>query len=215
MPSPESRKTTDRPAVENREAQTAPRTSDDGRETRAAHARRPKAGGREAQALRTRRLATSAMFATLALIFTYVEVLIPFSIGIPGVKLGLANLVIIIALYELGLRYAFSINMLRIILSGLLFSGFFAMFYSMAGGIVSLLIMAALKKTGKFSMIGVSMAGGVAHNFGQLLVATFLVSNIRMFLYFPVLVFSGIAAGIGIGIIAKVLDSRLPKSLFR
>ena len=175
----------------------------------------PESGGREAQALRTRRLATSAMFATLALIFTYVEVLIPFSIGIPGVKLGLANLVIIIALYELGLRYAFSINMLRIILSGLLFSGLFAMFYSMAGGIVSLLIMAALKKTGKFSMIGVSMAGGVAHNFGQLLVATFLVSNIRMFLYFPVLVFSGIAAGIGIGIIAKVLDSRLPKSLFR
>lgn len=170
---------------------------------------------REARSLRTRRLATSAMFATLALIFTYVEVLIPFSVGIPGVKLGLANLVIIIALYELDARYAFSINMLRIALSGLLFSGLFAMFYSLAGGIVSLLLMAALKKTGKFSMIGVSMAGGVAHNFGQLLVAAFLVSNARMFVYFPVLVFSGIAAGIGIGIIAMVIDSRVPKDLFK
>ena len=164
---------------------------------------------------RTRRLTISAMFATLALIFTYVEVLIPFSVGIPGVKLGLANLVILIALYEMDYKYAATINILRIVLSGLLFSGVFAMLYSLAGGMISLTVMWILKKTGKFSMIGVSMAGGVAHNFGQLLVAALVVSNARMFVYFPVLVFSGIAAGIGIGIIAFVLDNRLPKSLFR
>lgn len=162
----------------------------------------------------TRRLTMSAMFATLALIFTYVEVLIPFSIGIPGVKLGLANLVILIALYEMGFRYAMAINLLRICLSGLLFSGIFAMFYSLAGGIISLCVMWALKRTKLFSMVGVSMAGGVAHNFGQVIVAAIVVENVRMFLYFPVLLVSGIAAGIGIGVIAYVLDRRLPRQLF-
>ena len=92
-------------------------------------------------AQRTRRLTMSAMYATLALIFTYVEFLIPYSVGIPGVKLGLANLVIIIALYEMDFRYAMAINLMRIALSGLLFSGVFAMFYSLAGGVISLIIM--------------------------------------------------------------------------
>lgn len=165
--------------------------------------------------LRTRRLTASAMFAALALIFSYIEAILPVNIGVPGVKLGLANLIIIIALYELDLRYAFFINLIRISLAGLLFTGVFAMLYSLAGGMVSLAVMALLKKTDKFSMIGVSMAGGVAHNFGQLLIASFMVSNIKMFLYFPILVFTGIGAGIGIGIVAYVIDRRLPKMLFR
>lgn len=155
------------------------------------------------------------MFAALALIFSYIEAILPVNIGVPGVKLGLANLIIIIALYELDLRYAFFINLIRISLAGLLFTGVFAMLYSLAGGMVSLAVMALLKKTDKFSMIGVSMAGGVAHNFGQLLIASFVVSNIKMFLYFPILVFTGIGAGIGIGIVAYVIDRRLPKMLFR
>lgn len=155
------------------------------------------------------------MFAALALIFSYIEAILPVNIGVPGVKLGLANLIIIIALYELDLRYAFFINLIRISLAGLLFTGVFAMLYSLAGGMVSLAVMALLKKTDKFSMIGVSMAGGVAHNFGQLLIASFMVSNIKMFLYFPILVFTGIGAGIGIGIVAYVIDRRLPKMLFR
>ena len=114
---------------------------------------------------RTRRLTLSAMFATLALIFTYVEVLIPYNLGIPGVKLGLANLVILIALYRMDVRYALMIDLIRILLAGLMFSGLFAMLYSLAGGMISLLVMALLQRTGKFSMIGVSMAGGVSHNF--------------------------------------------------
>lgn len=157
----------------------------------------------------------SAMYATLALIFTYVEFLIPYSVGIPGVKLGLANLVIIIALYEMDFKYALSINLLRIALSGLLFSGVFAMFYSLSGGLVSIIVMWALKRSGKFSMAGVSMAGGVAHNLGQLLVAAFVVSNIKIFVYFPILIFSGIGAGICIGIVAYVIDKRVPKELFK
>ena len=164
---------------------------------------------------RTKALALSAMFACLALIFSYVEAIIPFNIGIPGIKLGLANLVIVIALYELNFRYAFVINVIRILLAGLLFSGVFGALYSLAGGILSLLVMWALKKTGLFTMFGVSMAGGVVHNMGQLLVAAAIVSNLRMFLYFPILMFSGILCGILMGITAYIIDSKIPKSIFK
>lgn len=166
-------------------------------------------------ALRTKRLAISSMFAALALIFSYVEAIIPFSVGIPGVKLGIANLVIIIALYEMNFRYAFTINVIRIFVAGLLFNGVFGALYSLAGGVVSIFVMWGLKKTGLFSMVGVSMAGGVAHNLGQLLIASFIVSNLRMFLFFPVLMFSGIISGILIGIVAYVIDKKVPKNLFK
>lgn len=166
-------------------------------------------------AQRTKYLAMSAMFAALALIFSYVEAIIPFSVGIPGVKLGIANLVILIALYEMNLKYAFTINVVRILVAGLLFNGFFGAIYSLAGGLLSLFVMWLLKKTGLFSMVGVSMAGGVAHNMGQLLIAAAIVSNLKMFLYFPILMFSGIISGILMGIVAYVIDSKVPKSLFR
>ncbi len=164
---------------------------------------------------RTKALALSAMFACLALIFSYVEAMIPFSVGIPGVKLGLANLVIIIALYEMNFRYALAINLVRILISGLLFSGMFGTLYSLAGGLLSLAVMWVLKKTNLFSMVGVSMAGGVAHNMGQLLVAAAVVSNLRMFLYFPILMFSGLITGILMGISAYIIDEKVPKNLFR
>ena len=164
--------------------------------------------------LRTQRLATASMFAALAMIFSYIEFLIPFSVGIPGVKLGLPNLIIIIALYKMDTRYAFTINMVRILISGLLFTGAFGTAYSLAGGILSFLLMWMLKKTDLFSMIGVSMAGGVAHNMGQLLVASLIVSDLKMFLYFPVLMFSGLISGILIGIVAYVLEKKLPQQLF-
>lgn len=161
------------------------------------------------------RVTWSAILASAALMLSYIEAIIPISVGVPGVKLGLANLVILIALYEMNFLSALSVNLIRILLSGLLFSGIFAMLYSLAGGILSLLVMALLKKTNKFSMIGVSMAGSVTHNFGQILVASAVVSNIHMFVYFPVLVFSGITAGIAIGFAAYILNSRLQKTLFR
>ena len=163
---------------------------------------------------RTRRIAVSAMFAALALIFSYVEAILPLSTGIPGVKLGIANLVVILALYNMNFRYAMGINAIRILVAGLLFNGLFGALYSLAGGVVSLTVMWLLKKTGLFSMAGVSMAGGVAHNMGQLLVASALVSNLKMFVYLPVLMFSGIGAGILIGITASVVDSRVPKDVF-
>ncbi|MDD5987543.1 MAG: Gx transporter family protein [Eubacteriales bacterium] len=160
-------------------------------------------------------MTVAAVFAVLALLMSYLEFLIPISIGVPGVKLGLANLIILIALYEMGLRWAALINLVRILLAGLLFTGVFAMLYSLAGAFISLLLMWTLMKSGRFSMIGVSMAGGVAHNFAQLLVAALIVETAQMFLYFPVLLFSGIAAGIAMGIIALIIDRRLAKTVFR
>ena len=163
---------------------------------------------------RTRRIAVSAMFAALALIFSYIEAILPLSTGIPGVKLGIANLVVILALYNMNFRYAMGINVIRILVAGLLFNGLFGALYSLAGGVVSLTVMWLLKRTDLFSMAGVSMAGGVAHNMGQLLVASALVSNLKMFVYLPVLMFSGIAAGILIGITASVVNGRVPKDVF-
>lgn len=158
---------------------------------------------------KTKRLAVSAVLASLGLIFSYIEAIIPFSVGIPGVKLGIANLVVIIALYLLGTSYAFSINVIRILVAGLLFNGAFGALYSLAGACVSLFVMIILKKTKLFSIVGVSMAGGVAHNVGQLLVAAAIISNIKIFLYFPVLLFSGMITGIIIGILSHLILKKI------
>lgn len=168
------------------------------------------AGQASARGSHTQRLATAALLAALALIFSYLETLIPLPVGLPGIKLGIANLVIVIALYYLDFRYALAINLIRILVSGLLFSGVFGIIYSLAGGLLSLVVMWALKKSGAFSMVGVSMAGGVCHNFGQLLVASFLVSDIRMFAYLPVLMISGLVSGILVGIVAYYAGKALP-----
>jgi len=151
-----------------------------------------------------------ALLAALALIFSYIEVLIPFNPGIPGIKLGIANLVIIIALYYLGPKYALTVNLVRICIAGLLFNGVFGALYSLSGGLLSWVVMVLLKKTGVFSVTGVSMAGGVAHNLGQLLTAAFIVSNIKVFIYFPVLIFSGLICGTLIGILSYLILKKLP-----
>ena len=160
------------------------------------------------------KISVCAVLTALALIFSYVEALFPFQFGIPGMKLGLSNLVVLVALYGIGASYALSVNLARILLSGLLFGGVSAMMYSLAGGMFSFITMLLLKKTRIFSPLGVSMAGGVAHNIGQLLIAAAVVSNLRMFLYFPILMFSGIVSGIAIGVVACVIDEKLPKYLF-
>ncbi|MBN7773200.1 Gx transporter family protein [Clostridium aminobutyricum] len=162
-----------------------------------------------AAAERTRKLATSAILASLGLIFSYIEAILPFSFGIPGIKLGIANLVVIIALYTLGRSYALSINVIRILVAGLLFNGLFGAMYSLAGALLSFAVMLLLKKTNRFSIVGVSMAGGVTHNVGQLLIAAAMISNLKIFFYFPVLLFSGMITGILIGIISHFILRRL------
>lgn len=151
--------------------------------------------------------------SSLALIFSYVEAIIPFNAGIPGVKLGIANIVTVIALYKLSIKHAAIVSFIRIMVAGFLFSGLFGAIYSLAGATVSLIGMIFLKKTGRFSIAGVSMAGGVLHNLGQLLVASFLIKDLRIFFYFPILLFSGLASGIAIGIAATLIMRVLPKNL--
>ena len=161
-------------------------------------------------ALRTKKLALSAILAALAMILSYVEAMVPMPVPIPGIKLGLANLVILLAIYRLGFKYALTINCIRIFVTGLLFTGAFGILYSLAGGLLSLLVMYLLYRTGIFSMVGVSMAGGVAHNLGQLLTACLIMSNIRLMSYFAVLLFAGMGSGILMGIVAWLVCQRLP-----
>ncbi|MDD7284442.1 MAG: Gx transporter family protein [Firmicutes bacterium] len=161
-------------------------------------------------ALRTKKMALSAILAALAMILSYVEAMVPMPVPIPGIKLGLANLVILLAIYRLGFKYALAINCIRIFVTGLLFTGAFGILYSLAGGLLSLLVMYLLYRTGIFSMVGVSMAGGVAHNLGQLLTACLIMSNIRLMSYFAVLLFAGMGSGILMGIVAWLVCQRLP-----
>jgi heptaprenyl diphosphate synthase len=118
-------------------------------------------------------------------------------------------------LYRLAARYAAAVNLIRVALAGLLFTGAFAALYSLAGCIVSFLVMWLCKKSGLFSIIGVSMAGGVFHNLGQLCVAMAAVSGLQLIHYMPVLIVSGIVAGIIVGIGAQILVDRIPAKLFR
>ena len=143
--------------------------------------------------------------AALALIFSYVEAIIPYNPGIPGIKLGIANVVTVVALYKFGAKDAAAVSVIRVVLAGFLFNGLFGMLYSLAGAVLSLAGMTGLKKTGLFSVTGVSMAAGVLHNLGQLLVAAALIEDLRIFFYFPVLMFSGIAAGILVGVISAMM----------
>lgn len=160
--------------------------------------------------MRNKKLVIMALFTTTALMLSYIESLFPFFFGVPGMKLGLANLAVVIALYCYGWREAFTVNVLRIILSGLLFGNLFSVLFSLGGAFVSFACMAAAKKMG-LSLCGVSMAGGVFHNIGQLVIAAFLVQTIEVGYYAPVLLIAGLATGLVIGVLGKELLQRLPK----
>lgn len=148
------------------------------------------------------------VFTSLALILSYVETLIPISFGIPGIKLGLANLVIVIVLYTYGGKEAFLLSVTRILLSGFLFGNLSMILYSMAGGVFSLANMVLLRRTGGFSIQGVSIAGGVFHNIGQLLLAMMIVETYQVWYYFPILLVSGLVTGLLIGIVSSEVLKR-------
>lgn len=149
------------------------------------------------------------MLIALAFIFSYVEAMIPMPVPVPGIKLGLANLVTIVALYTIGLPGAALISLLRILLSGFLFGNMSAVIYSMAGGILSLTVMALAKKTGWFSVIGVSVAGGIFHNIGQLGAAACVSQTAGVFVYLPALLVAGVAAGAVIGLLGGIVSERI------
>ncbi len=153
------------------------------------------------------------MALALALICSYVEALIPLPIGIPGVKLGLTNIVIVIVLYLGDVRDGACVSIARVLLAGFFFGSLYSILYSLAGAILSLLVMAGLKRTGQLHLISVSAAGGVAHNVGQFLVAALVVENYRILYYLPVLFLVGMLTGVLIGIVACAVLRRLPREL--
>lgn len=152
-----------------------------------------------------KRLAICAVLSALAFALGYLEHLIPFSIGIYGLKIGIANLAIIVPLYLLGAPAAIMINAVRIVLSSMLFGSPISLLYSLSGAAFALATMTATKVTKKFSAVGVSICGGVAHNVGQIIVAVILVDNLKIAFYLPVLIISGALTGALIGICALPL----------
>ncbi|MCM1256607.1 MAG: Gx transporter family protein [Roseburia sp.] len=160
-----------------------------------------------------RNTAYLGMYLALALICSYVESLIPFYFGIPGVKLGLTNIVVVLLLYTLGAKEAFGVSVMRILLAGFLFGNPFSILYSLSGGILSFLVMYLLKRTKKLKVITVSVAGGLAHNIGQLFVAAFVVENYHVLYYLPVLLIAGFVTGFLIGILSQEIIFRIGKRM--
>ena len=155
------------------------------------------------------KIAYWGVFLALALVCSYVESLIPISFGIPGVKLGLTNIVVILMLYIIGAKDAILISVLRIILAGFMFGNAFSIIYSLAGGILSFVVMLLLKNTGKLKILSISTAGGISHNVGQLIVAALVVENYNILFYVPVLIIAGIITGFLIGLLAGEIVLRI------
>lgn len=156
-----------------------------------------------------KKVAFLGIFLALALIFSYVESLIPINFGIPGMKLGLANIVIVILLYCMGPKEAYGVSVARVILAGFLFGNLFSILYSLAGALLSLTVMLLLKKTEKFQILSISAVGGVCHNIGQLFIAAWTVENLNIFYYLPVLLIAGLITGIVIGLISREIVVRI------
>ena len=151
----------------------------------------------------SKKIAYCGLLTTVALLLSYVERMLAIPMIVPGMKLGLANVDVLIALYILDNKTAFSISILRILISALLFTGFASFLYSASGALLSFTVMAFCKKTNIFSMIAVSILGGISHNIGQITIACVIVENIGLFYYMPFLIILGIATGFITGIVGN------------
>ena len=159
---------------------------------------------------KVKNVALFGMMVALAFTFSYLESLIPINFGLPGVKLGLANLVVVVALYTMKPRDALAIAVLRILLAGMTFGNMYSLAYSLCGGLLSFIVMWLAKKT-KLSIIGVSMLGGLSHNIGQIIVASIVMKNIRIAYYLPALLVAGLITGLLMGIVSRLIVSRVDK----
>lgn len=159
--------------------------------------------------MKSKRIAIYGMLIALAFILSYIESMIPMPVPVPGVKIGLANLVVIVALYTMGVKEAFVLSMLRIVLVGFTFGNLSTMIFSFAGGILSWLLMATFRKFKGFSITGISVVGGVSHNVGQILTAMWVVDSTALIYYLPFLLLSGAIMGVIIGIVGSILVKRI------
>ena len=154
------------------------------------------------------RITYIALLSALAAVFGYIESLFPIPVPIPGIKLGLSNIVILFALIKMNRRDAFLIMVIKVTICSILFSGINSFFYSLSGGIFSFFAMVFAQKL-DLSKIGMSMAGGVFHNLGQIFAAYLLLSSFSAFYYLPVLTVVGLFVGAAVGILCSMVISRL------
>ena len=159
----------------------------------------------------TKKIALCGVLTALAMIFSYIESVIPIPIPVPGIKLGVANIAVITILYVLGVKEAIVINLLRIALTALLFGNVNSFLFSISGAVLSLTIMIIMKKLDFFSCIGVSVCGGVMHNVGQIIVAVFIMGSEAIVLYLPVLIVSGVFTGVVIGVVSGIVAKHVKK----
>ena len=163
--------------------------------------------------METRKIARMGLLVALSMILSYVESLIPAFVAVPGVNVGLANIVVIFALYTLGPIEALIVSLLRVILSSFLFGSVLSLLYSLSGALLSLGGMILMKKVKIFSTTAVSVTGGVLHNVGQILVACLVLETDVLLYYLPVLILSGTITGAVIGIIASLVIKRLENNI--
>ncbi len=157
-------------------------------------------------------IAAMSMICAFAIILSYIESLIPLAVGIPGIKLGLANFVIVICLYRYDIRSAIIVNFIRILVIGFMFGNLFSILFSLAGAFLSMLVMILAKKSNIFGIEGVSVLGGISHNIGQIVIASILVKTYGLMYYIPFLIVGGIITGLAIGILAGIIIKILNRS---
>ena len=157
----------------------------------------------------TKKIAILSMTVAVAMILSFIESQIPPLVAIPGVKIGLANIAIVFALYKFGVKEAIIVSLIRLFLISLLFGNFASMLYGLGGAVLSLTAMILLKKLTPLSAVGVSVAGGVCHNIGQIIVAAIVMSTDKILIYLPVLIISGSIAGVVIGLLGGILATRI------
>ena len=161
--------------------------------------------------MKPRKVAFLGLCIALAMILSYVESLIPPLVAVPGVKVGLPNLVIIFMLYKVSFKETVAVSLIRVLLVSILFGTVLSMAYSLVGAALSLLGMILLKKTGWFSTVAVSVIGGVLHNVGQILMAILVMETAQLIYYLPVLLITGTIAGVLIGVGASVIVKRMER----
>ena len=161
--------------------------------------------------LSTKQMVTLSAIIAVAMILSYIESMIPAFVAVPGVKMGLSNIATVFALYALGWPYAICVSVVRVFLSALLFGNFVSLIYSLSGAALALALMILLKKLDRFSSVGVSVAGGVGHNAGQIVAACIVMKNAAISIYIIPLIISGTISGIVIGLIAGNLVERVKK----
>ena len=164
----------------------------------------------------TKKITLSGIFIAMAMVLSFIESLIPMNFGIPGVKLGLANIVSLTALFVLGPIYAIAIQIGRVVLTALMFGNMAGLLYSLSGGILSIAAMILLFKIKRpfFGIIAISVLGAVFHNIGQITAASLIVQDLRISYYLPILMLSGVVTGVFVGLICKYLIKGLLKTNF-